>query len=82
MHWILLMSLVVLISGCAGAGEPKHIPRFAFDRHESPLNLPLTLRVRSVSPPPVISLCVQNVTDVQPGEAALLRLAAPRQRYQ
>ena len=52
MHWILLMSLVVLIPGCAGAGEPKHLPRFAFDRHESPLNLPLTLRVRSVSPPP------------------------------
>lgn len=47
--WILLMgSIVLTILSLAGAGEPKHIPRFAFDRHESPLNLPLTLRVRSV----------------------------------
>ena len=51
MHWILLMSLAFLMLGRAGAGEPKHIPRFAFDRHESPLNLPLTLRVGCLPPP-------------------------------
>jgi len=48
--WILLMgSIVLTILSLAGAGEPKHIPRFAFDRHESPLNLPLTLRVVMVN---------------------------------
>ncbi|KAJ1472745.1 hypothetical protein T484DRAFT_1839060 [Baffinella frigidus] len=42
-------SIVLTILSLAGAGEPKHIPRFAFDRHESPLNLPLTLRVVMVN---------------------------------
>jgi hypothetical protein len=27
------------------AKYPKHIPRFAFDRHASPLNVPLVLNV-------------------------------------
>ena len=44
--WLLLGLAVlgVMLDG-AGAGDPKHIPRFAFDRHESPLSLPLTVRV-------------------------------------
>jgi hypothetical protein len=36
--------LALYLTGTA-AKYPKHIPRFAFDRHASPLNVPLVLNV-------------------------------------
>jgi len=53
---MLLVALGFL--GWAGARAPKHIPRFAFDTEESPVNVPLMLRVMLVNmgpeaePPP------------------------------
>ena len=43
------VALVVLVLLCcisgAAARAPKHIPRFAFDKDESPVNVPLMLQV-------------------------------------
>ena len=37
--------VLILLSALVYAKYPKHIPRFAFDRHSSPLNVPLVLNV-------------------------------------
>ena len=45
-----IVALVLLCSGTGGmARPPKHIPRFAFDKDESPVNVPLMLRVMLVN---------------------------------